>query len=78
MSTSERAVSARKASAASCVIQSFASKAFILETPYDKEGDDRRNLEALKRLSRPGRDEKMPARYLTTRCVRSFSFSRQI
>lgn len=28
-------------------------KAFILETPYDKEGDDARNLETLKRLSRP-------------------------
>jgi len=28
------------------------SKAFILETPYDKEGDDVRNLETLKRLSR--------------------------
>ncbi len=27
------------------------SKPFILETPVDEEGDDRRNLEALKRLS---------------------------
>lgn len=29
------------------------AKPFILETPVDKEGDDRRNLEALKRLSAP-------------------------
>jgi deoxyribonuclease-4 len=28
------------------------SKAFILETPVDKDGDDRRNLETLKRLCR--------------------------
>ena len=27
------------------------NKAFILETPYDEEGDDRRNLDTLKRLS---------------------------
>ena len=31
------------------------SKAFILETPVDKEGDDRRNLETLKNLCRTSR-----------------------
>ncbi len=31
------------------------SKAFILETPIDREGDDRRNLETLKRLCRKSR-----------------------
>ncbi len=31
------------------------SKAFILETPIDQEGDDRRNLETLKRLCRKSR-----------------------
>ena len=30
-------------------------KAFILETPKDKDGDDRRNVEMLKRLSQPKR-----------------------
>jgi deoxyribonuclease-4 len=30
------------------------SKPFILETPVDKEGDDRRNVDALKRLSTRG------------------------
>jgi|SRR6185312_4943277 len=30
-------------------------KAFILETPVDEEGDDKRNVDALRRLSRPGR-----------------------
>jgi deoxyribonuclease-4 len=30
-------------------------KAFILETPVDREGDDRRNLETLKRLCRKSR-----------------------
>ncbi|MDX2150936.1 MAG: deoxyribonuclease IV [Bryobacteraceae bacterium] len=30
-------------------------KAFILETPVDKDGDDRRNVEALKRLCRKSR-----------------------
>jgi deoxyribonuclease IV len=31
-------------------------KPFILETPVDEEGDDRRNLDTLKRLSRPHQD----------------------
>jgi len=31
------------------------TKAFILETPVDEEGDDRRNVDALKRLSRARR-----------------------
>jgi deoxyribonuclease-4 len=31
------------------------SKAFILETPIDREGDDRRNLQKLKRLCRKSR-----------------------
>ncbi len=30
-------------------------KAFILETPVDREGDDRRNIQVLKRLCRPPR-----------------------
>jgi len=31
------------------------TKAFILETPYDEEGDDRRNVEMLKALAQPKR-----------------------
>ena len=31
------------------------AKPFILETPVREEGDDRRNLDLLKRLSRPRR-----------------------
>ena len=31
------------------------SKAFILETPVDKEGDDRRNVDTLKSLCRKSR-----------------------
>jgi deoxyribonuclease-4 len=34
------------------------SKAFILETPVDKDGDDRRNLETLRDLSKKDRVEK--------------------
>ena len=30
-------------------------KPFILETPYENDGDDRRNVEALKRLAQPNR-----------------------
>lgn len=37
-------------------------KAFILETPYDKEGDDARNLETLRRLSRRMPTKRVPAR----------------
>ena len=35
-------------------------KAFILETPVDEEGDDLRNVEALKRLSKPVKRSKLP------------------
>jgi deoxyribonuclease-4 len=38
------------------------SKAFILETPVDEEGDDRRNVETLKSLCPPARPSKAKSR----------------
>ena len=49
-STSAKDSSARRASAAFWRTRSCASKPFILETPVEQEGDDRRNLDTLKRL----------------------------
>jgi hypothetical protein len=42
----------RTGSAASSNRPKLRDKAFILETPVDEEGDELRNMEALKRLSR--------------------------
>jgi deoxyribonuclease IV len=38
------------------------TKAFILETPVDEEGDDRRNVETLKRLAQPNQAKMTPMR----------------
>lgn len=41
------------------------SKPFILETPYEDEGDDRRNLDVLKELSEPAVAKKRAAKKAT-------------
>ena len=51
-STSGKDILERKASAASWPTPSCARKPFILETPVDNQGDDRRNLETLKAYAR--------------------------
>jgi deoxyribonuclease IV len=43
----------------------FRSKPFILETPVDEEGDDRRNMEMLKRLAMPDEERKCRKRRTT-------------
>ena len=49
MRISAKDTSARKDSAASWRIRNCARKAFILETPVDEDGDDRRNVETIEK-----------------------------
>ena len=50
MRTSEKDISARQGFRRILAHPKLRSKPFILETPVDEEGDDRRNLDTLKKL----------------------------